>query len=306
MASPMVLWMSVAGVVFLALGAIVAGREVAAARGLDKLIALACVFFAAPLGVFGAEHLTDAADIMQLIPAWMPAHLFWAYFVGVALIAAALSLSLQRYLRLTGLLVALMFFLFVLMMHIPGVVANPRDRFSWAIAFRDLSFGAGALALAGATMQRSSADRGHAAVNVARVFIGVALIVYGVEHFLHPGFAPGVPLSKVTPAWVPLPHLWAYLTGAVLLIAGIAILINRYRREAAVGAGLVMVLLTVFLYVPILATARSTTEIVVGINYVFDTLLFGGAVLLLAGSFSRDRRTRELGLPATIGVPQRE
>ena len=111
MASPAVVWPGVAGFVCLALGAIVARKDVAAAHGLDKLLALACVFYAAPLAAFGVEHLTDAGDIAQLIPSWMPAHLFWAYFVGVALLAAALSLSLGKYLRLTGVLLAVMFFL---------------------------------------------------------------------------------------------------------------------------------------------------------------------------------------------------
>ena len=289
MASPEVLWMSMAGVVSLALGLIAARKDVAAAHGLDKLVALAFVFYAAPLAVFGAEHLTDAADIMQLIPSWIPARLFWAYFVGVALIAAGLSLSLKRYLRLTGSLVALMFFLFVVIMHIPGVVGHPQDRFFWAIVFRDSSFGAGALALAGAMTPGSSSGPGNLAVTVARVIFGVALLVYGVEHFLHPAFAPGVPLQKLAPAWVPLPRLWAYIAGTVELVTGTAILLNRYTRKAAVIAGLLMVLLTLVLYVPILAMARSAEDMVVGLNYVFDTLLYGGAVLLLAFALPTDR-----------------
>jgi uncharacterized membrane protein YphA (DoxX/SURF4 family) len=281
--------MSVAGVVFLALGSIAARKDIAAAHGLNKLAALAFVFYAAPLAVFGAEHLTDAREIMQLVPVWIPARLFWAYFVGVALITASLSLSLKRHLRLTGSLVALMFFLFVVMMHIPGVVEHPRDRFFWAIVFRDSSFGAGALALAGAMTPGLSAGRGNLAVTVARVILGVALIVYGVEHLLHPAFAPGVPLEKLTPAWVPLPHLWSYLAGTVEVVTGVAILINRYTRDAAVIAGLLMVLLTLLLYVPILAMARSAADIVVGLNYVFDTLLYGGTVLLLAFASPMDR-----------------
>jgi uncharacterized membrane protein len=289
MASPEVLWMSMAGVVSLALGLIAARKDVAAAHGLDKLVALAFVFYAAPLAVFGAEHLTDAADIMQLIPSWIPARLFWAYFVGVALIAAGLSLSLKRYLRLTGSLVALMFFLFVVIMHIPGVVGHPQDRFFWAIVFRDSSFGAGALALAGAMTPGSSSGPGNLAVTVARVIFGVALLVYGVEHFLHPAFAPGVPLQKLAPAWVPLPRLWAYIAGTVELVTGTVILLNRYTRKAAVIAGLLMVLLTLVLYVPILAMARSAEDMVVGLNYVFDTLLYGGAVLLLAFALPADR-----------------
>ncbi len=300
MASPIVLWMSVAAVVSLVLGAIVARKDVAAGHGLDKLIALAFVFYAAPLAVFGAEHLTDAADIMQLIPTWMFARLFWAYFVGVALIAAGLAISAKRFLRLAGSLTALMFFLFVAMMHIPGVVSNPHDRFGLAVAFRDLSFGAGALALAGAMTPDSSSDRSRGrlnlAITVARIFIAVTLIVYGAEHFLHPGSAPGVPLQKITPAWVPLPYFWSCLTGAIEVIAGAAILANRYIRDAAALAGLWIVLLTLFLYVPLLALARSSGDIVVGLNYVFDTLLYGGELLLLAMAVSPNWR---LGRPAT-------
>lgn len=300
MASPIVLWMSVAAVVSLVLGAIVARKDVAAGHGLDKLIALAFVFYAAPLAVFGAEHLTDAADIMQLIPTWMFARLFWAYFVGVALIAAGLAISAKRFLRLAGSLTALMFFLFVAMMHIPGVVSNPHDRIGLAVAFRDLSFGAGALALAGAMTPDSSSDRSRGrlnlAITVARIFIAVTLIVYGAEHFLHPGSAPGVPLQKITPAWVPLPYFWSCLTGAIEVIAGAAILANRYIRDAAALAGLWIVLLTLFLYVPLLALARSSGDIVVGLNYVFDTLLYGGELLLLAMAVSPNWR---LGRPAT-------
>jgi uncharacterized membrane protein YphA (DoxX/SURF4 family) len=151
------------------------------------------------------------------------------------------------------------------------------------------------MALAGAMSPRSSPGRDNLAIIVSRILIGVVMIVFGVEHFLHPGFAPGVPLQKLTPAWVPLPYLWAYLTGAVLLIGGVAILINRYTRDAAVFAGLLIVLLTLFLYAPILAMARSGADIIVGVNYVFDTLLFGGALLLLAAAVSPNWRV----LPVT-------
>jgi uncharacterized membrane protein len=294
MASPLVIWPGIAGLACLVLGGIVARKDVAAAHGLDKLTALACVFFAAPLAAFGAEHLTDAGDIVQLIPVWIPARPFWAYFVGVALLAAALALSLRKCLRLTATLLATMLFLFVAMMHIPGVAANPRDRFSWALAFRDLAFGSGALALAGAMAPRSSPGRGNVLITTSRIFLGVALMVFGVEHFLHPEFAPGVPLRMLTPAWIPLPHLWALLAGTVLLIAGVAILINRYTRDASVLAGLAIILLTLLFYVPILARARSGPEIIVGVNYVFDTLLFAGAILLLAVATSPDWRLGRL------------
>jgi uncharacterized membrane protein YphA (DoxX/SURF4 family) len=98
----------------------------------------------------------------------------------------------------------------------------------------------------------------------------------------------------MTPAWVPVPYLWSCLTGLIEVIAGAAILINRYTRDAAVLAGLWIVLLTMFLYLPLLAMARGTGAIVVGLNFVFDTLLYGGELLLLAMAVSPNWRRGRL------------
>lgn len=86
----------------------------------------------------------------------------------------------------------------------------------------------------------------------------------------------------MTPAWVPFPALWAYLTGAVCFITGAALLINRRSRDAAVLAGFVMTFITVFLYLPILLMDRGTGQVVEGVNYVADTLMYAGTVLMVA------------------------
>jgi uncharacterized membrane protein len=294
MAPAFVLWPGVAGVVSLSIGFYAVRKDLVTAHGLDKLRVLACVFFAAPLATFGAEHLTDARDIVQIVPPWMPARLFWTYFVGIALLAAALSFSLKKGLRLAAPLTALMFLLFVLMMHIPAVVAAPRDRFAWAIAFRDLTFGCGALALAAGQNPNAVARSKKVAIVVARGLMGIAVIVYGIEQFLHPQFAPGVPLKKLTPVWLPAPHVWVYITATILVVAGVLLLVGRYSAEAATAVGLLMTVLTVFLYVPILALAKNAQEVLVGINYVFDTLLYGGALLLLANALSGVRERRPM------------
>ena len=72
--------------------------------------------------------------------------------------------------------------------------------------------------------------------------------------------------------------------GIVLLVAGVAVLVNRRSRLAASSVGLAMVVLTLGLYLPILAMAHGQDALIVGVNYVFDTLLFGGAGLLVAGA----------------------
>jgi uncharacterized membrane protein len=280
-----IIWLWLAGLIFLIAGLFVCRRELASSRGLEKLIVLGPVFFAASLAVFGAEHLVSAPVIMQLVPAWMPARLFWAYFVGVALLIAATGLVLRKQVRLSATLLGVLFLLFVVLIHIPNVTARP-DRLFWALALRDLAFAAGACALAGSRTKQPSVRT--ALIIGGRLCLAIPVVFFAVQHFLHPEFAPGVPLAKVTPAWVPLRPVWGYLTGAVLLIAGAALLVDKKARTAAASIGLIMTILTLLLYIPILAMASQAAQMIEGINYVADTLLFAGAALLVAGALRKD------------------
>ncbi len=95
-------WMSFAGLIYLVAGVFILRKEIRAARGWDKLITLGCVFIAVPLAVFATEHFRGARSIQNMVPSWMPAHLFWAYFVGCALFAAATSLTVTKFVRLSS------------------------------------------------------------------------------------------------------------------------------------------------------------------------------------------------------------
>ena len=279
----------VAGVIVLVVGFVAARRELQEAVGLDKLVAVGRVLFAAPLAAFGVEHLVLGKVIIGAVPVFMPVRLFWVYFVAVALIAAAFSLALGIRVRLTATLLAIMFFLFVVMLHVPNAVKG-HDRIVWNVALRDLSFGAGALALAGYLWSGARDRSENVAVWIGRVVVAVVLMIYGVELILFPQFAPGVPLGKLTPSWVPGPHVWALLTGLICIGGGVAILIRRYCRDGATAVGLVMTLLTLFLYLPILLMASGVPAVLEGANYVWDTLLYAGAVLLVAEGALKERR----------------
>jgi uncharacterized membrane protein len=283
------LWMSFAGLIYLVAGVFIIRKEIGAARGLDKLIALGCVFFAVPLAVFAPEHFPGGPEFVRnMVPSYMPAHVFWPYFVGCALLAAAASLTVRKFVRLSSTLLGWMFFLFVCMIYIPNVLAHPNDRFAWAVALRDLSFAAGAWALAALHSRASSPRQSKWMILFARIVIAIAAIFFAVQHFLHPEFAPGVPLEKITPSWVPFPSVWGYLAGAILLAAGICLALNKKSRIAAASIGALMTALTLFLYLLILILAHDASEINEAINYVADTLLYAGAALVLASALPRD------------------
>src|ERR1700675_2890418 len=198
-------WMCFAGLIYLVAGVFLLRKEISAARGWDKLITLGCVFIAVPLAVFAAEHFGGARFIQTMVPSWMPAHLFCAYFVGCALLAAATSLTVRKFVRLSSTLLALMFSLFVCMIYLPSVFTHPKNRFAWIYALRDLSFAAGAWALAGLHSRASSPLAAKGMILFGRIVIAIAAIFYAVEHFLHPEFTAGVPLELMTPSWVPFP-----------------------------------------------------------------------------------------------------
>ena len=279
---PPALSMSAAGLALLGIGLVAARKEIAATRGLGKVAALAHLCYALPLAVFGAEHLSMPQSMLPLVPSYMPSRMFWVYFVGVALIAASVSIAAKRLVKWSGLLVGVMMFLFVAMLHLPGALAQG-GRIPWTIVFRESSFGAGGWVLAGSAM--GAGGRGKTLVTIGRVAIALTALFFGVQHFLHPLGLPGVPLEKQMPVWVPARPFIDYLTGAFLLVAAVCFLLGRRTRSAAAALGAWIGLLVLAIYGPVLiaALANPNTGVEIeGLNYFADTLFFVGAILSVA------------------------
>ena len=258
--------------------------DIARAYRLDKFVAATNLCFAIPLAVFGALHLANIAFVLPAVPDYMPFRLFWAYLVGVALLAASFSIATKIQPFWSGLLFGIMMFLFVLMTDLPGAIATPRDRFGWTFVLRELSFAAGGWLLAASVMRSPHRSK---LITVGRIILGITAIFYGVEHFLHPLHCPGVPLEKIMPTYIPMRPIIGYLTGTILVIAGAAILLNKQTRMAATYLGAWIVLLVVFVYGPLMIVQLldpSMMAQVEGINYFADTLLFAAAILALAGA----------------------
>ena len=275
-------------VMFLITAFVAVGREFWMARGVDKAYPLGRVSLAVPLAVFGAEHLTSPQTIAKLVPAWMPGKLFWTYFVGVALIAAALSFIFRVGIRLSATLLGIMFFCFVAMIDVPGAIAAPHNRFAWTLAARELAFSAGGILLAIASGARVRTPGENRIATGALYSIALISMFYGIEHFLHPECVPVVPLAKVTPLWIPFARFWTVLTGIVLVIGAGAMFARSFSRQAAAALGAWVVLLVVSLYLAIMISKPD----IEGLNYFADTLMFGGVLLVASRGYEVPRKSR--------------
>jgi len=257
------------------------------ARGFDNLLLLGPLFYAAPVAAFGTEHFTLTAVIASIIPAWIPWHHFWVYFVGACFIAGGLSLVTGIQARLAASLFAMTFFLFVVLMHIPAAWAqHPHNRFGLTYVLREISFSGGALALAASLTEQQRKRGAHLIAPIARYFVAVPVLFFAFEQFLHADHVPGIPLEPLTPAYVYGHAIWTYLAAAAYAVAGTLLLAGNKTRAAATWLGLTVLFVELAVYVPIGVVERASLDN--GFNYMADTLMFCGAVVLLAGAMPRE------------------
>lgn len=297
MTAPAVFWPVLLGVVFLVAGVLSYRREVRVASSSEAagLLALGPAFVAASLAAFAGEHFTAAPTIASMVPKWLPAPLFIAYFVGVAHLAAATSFVAKRLVRWAALCLALMFALFVLLMDLPSAIVHPAARINWSLAARETTFAVGALALFALETRNRRPGSSKVIVVIARLWTAAVLVFYGIENLLYPQYSPGVPDMVPAPSWIPLPIVVASVTGLLLIAFGVAMFVERYAAGAAAASGWLMVVLTVALYVPQLFIARDVSAHVLALNFIFDTLLFGGMMLVVGSAIWSSSRTLVTG-----------
>jgi len=293
---------TIAGTVIFLIGVALWQRD-AAHQGLqERFLALGTVFFASSFATFGVEHLVIARAISTIVPPWLPGRLFIAYFVGIALIAASLSFTFKQKVPLAAGLTALMFLLFVCLMHVPAAIHHGANRLPWLLTLRDSSFGIGAFALFVSTTESETVrTRRSGLLLFARIWITAVIMIFAIQQLLHPECSPGVPDGRVTPSWVPLPHFLGYAAGVLLLVCGLLMFTNRYARLGSMVVAMYMTFFTLFLYVPDTFMLSADRKLF-GANYIFDTLLYAGAMLLVSRAMPEPQAlavAKEIHAPAS-------
>lgn len=107
-----------------------------------------------------------------------------------------------------------------------------------------------------------------------------ALVIgfFGINHFMN-----GTGMAKMVPGFLPGGVFWVYITGAAMIAAAIAFLIDKQTRLAGLLLALFLILIVLTVHLPAVVSAQDESfRRLPLINLIKDTGLAAGS-LLIAG-----------------------
>ncbi len=254
---------------------------------MDTITRLGRLLFCLGLGGLGLQTLARGDLVVALEPlaSDFPGRLALVWFSGVALFLGSAFVALGFRARHAAMALGTLLPLFVLLLHLPALLARPRSGVEWTGAFETVAMGGAAWVLCGMIIGLPSvrvpgARRIDRIAGIGRSAFALSLPVFGALHVIYIGY-----VASVIPAWIPWHVFWGYFTGAAAALAGLAILSRVKARLAATMLGLMYGSWVLILHLPRVfshpADHREWASLLVAIT------LCGGA-WLVAGSLARD------------------
>ena len=155
----------------------------------------------------------------------------------------------------------------------------------WTNPCKVLALLGGALVLAGPPFGERPVMGGGSRPStwVAPVFLGIFLLVCGVQHYVYSGF-----VDTLVPAWIPpSARFWTYFTGTALILGGAGLLLRRTAAWAALASGVMIFLWILLLHIPRAVAAPADHG---ETSAIFEALALSGVCLLIAGMRAPVRR----------------
>ncbi|MGO9123917.1 MAG: hypothetical protein ACLP6G_03430 [Terriglobales bacterium] len=214
------------------------------------LITKGRLLFGLAIAAFGVENFFCVHLGLQVrgVP-WFPESPWLGYLIGIALLAAGLSIVANIRARCAAVLLGILLLLLDLLIEAPRVAAKPMGISVRTVFFETLAIGSAALTLAATLPPRGSASRWDSVlekfIKSGPYLFGISSVVFGIDHFLVLDV-----IASLVPAWLPGHMFWAYLTGTAFVAAGTSILTKWIDQFAAFMLGTMFALWFLILHSP--------------------------------------------------------
>jgi len=101
----------------------------------EKSIYFARMLFAISLIPIGLSHIVYVKETAELVPAWLPPRVWWAYLTGGGQVACGLGVLFSIVPRVAATVEACLISVFTLLVWAPAILAAPRTRLPWTAFF---------------------------------------------------------------------------------------------------------------------------------------------------------------------------
>ena len=208
------------------------------------------------LGVMGLVR-GDFTPVWQPVAKGFPAREALVYLCASISLASGIGLLWRRTAAPAARLLFAWFVLWFLTIRVPDGFPTPTVLGSWYGCAETAVMVAGAWVLyawfaTGWDGQHLGFVTGGKGLRGARVLYGLALIFFGVAHFVY--------LKETVadvPGWLPSHVAWAYFTGGAFIAGGVAVLVGVYARLAATLGAVEIGMLTLLVWVPIVVAGTK-------------------------------------------------